>query len=67
MHDDFAPYFERLRKVRSFEPDCGGHQRDRSDGADVGGDVFTDGTVAARKSAGKPGRTVVRGFILKRE
>ena len=63
-HDDFAADFEGRRDVGLFQLRGGDGERDGADGADVGGDVFADGSVAASEAALKMGGTVGGGAEL---
>ena len=65
--DDFAADFEVLREACCFEFGGGDVQRDAADGADVGGDVFADGSVAAGDTDFERGFVVGSGSVLQGE
>ena len=65
--DDLAAHLKGLGQAGGFEVGDGDAQRDGADGADVAGDVFADGAVAAGDAAGQMRRTFWAGFVLQRQ
>ncbi len=65
--DDLAANLEGLREVRGGEFLRADAEGDGLDGADVRGDVFADGAIAAGEPAGEVGRALGSGLVVEGE